>query len=232
MYRDAPGGDPTAGFALSPTGEAGLRRWREQNCLACHQLYGFGGYLGPDLTHVTSRVDRASFLQILRAGTGPMPPVAMDEAAADELYVFLAELGTSGQGHMLGAAGAPTWPEVFRTIASDEVSPGAELFERFQCGRCHIPLQMGHVAAPDLTRTWERMSVGMIEGILLHGRGNMPLLGLDRVQADALTRLLRTLNERRGELHGEVAVRTALPWFNYERPSASTPDRPESDGHR
>lgn len=30
---------------------AGLRTWQEQNCQSCHQLYGLGGYMGPDLTN-------------------------------------------------------------------------------------------------------------------------------------------------------------------------------------
>ena len=29
--------------------------WQKYNCHTCHQLYGLGGYLGPDLTNVYSR---------------------------------------------------------------------------------------------------------------------------------------------------------------------------------
>ena len=47
VYRDDPG-DPAAFTQLSPQGRDGYRLWREQNCHTCHQLYGFGGYLGPD----------------------------------------------------------------------------------------------------------------------------------------------------------------------------------------
>lgn len=86
VYRDDPEGDPSAFTELSSAARAGFMHWRAQNCLVCHQLYGFGGYLDPDLTHVAQRVDESNFLEILKKGTGPMSRVKMGEAEAKELY--------------------------------------------------------------------------------------------------------------------------------------------------
>ncbi|MCH7870146.1 MAG: c-type cytochrome, partial [Planctomycetes bacterium] len=35
--------------------KSGLAIWRENNCQACHQIYGYGGFLGPDLTNLMDR---------------------------------------------------------------------------------------------------------------------------------------------------------------------------------
>ncbi|MHA1544136.1 MAG: c-type cytochrome, partial [Alphaproteobacteria bacterium] len=34
--------------------QAGQRLFQKKNCIACHQFYGLGGYMGPDLTNVIS----------------------------------------------------------------------------------------------------------------------------------------------------------------------------------
>ncbi len=79
VYRDDPESNPGGFTALSDRARQGFGLWRDQNCHVCHQLYGFGGYLGPDLTHVSQRVDLDTFTQILREGTGPMPPIPLDD---------------------------------------------------------------------------------------------------------------------------------------------------------
>jgi nitric oxide reductase subunit C len=35
--------------------------FQEYNCIACHQLYGLGGYLGPDLTNAYSDSNRGEW---------------------------------------------------------------------------------------------------------------------------------------------------------------------------
>ena len=47
--------DPTETRVLEGEELAGRRVWLANNCQACHQLYGFGGFLGPDLTNAASR---------------------------------------------------------------------------------------------------------------------------------------------------------------------------------
>src|SRR5678816_3296076 len=91
VYRDDPG-DPAAFTQLSTQGRDGYRLWREQNCHTCHQLYGFGGYLGPDLTHVARRVTNDDFYLILHAGVGPMPRIDVSDQEVDHIYAFLKEM--------------------------------------------------------------------------------------------------------------------------------------------
>ena len=39
---------------LSKKAIEGENIWLQKNCNSCHQLYGLGGYLGPDLTNIFS----------------------------------------------------------------------------------------------------------------------------------------------------------------------------------
>lgn len=65
--------------------------WQEKNCIACHQLYGLGGYLGPDLTHVTGNPQKGFDYAkvIIRYGTGRMPRFQLTEQEADDIASFL-----------------------------------------------------------------------------------------------------------------------------------------------
>lgn len=236
VYRDDPEGDPSAFTELSPSARAGFMHWRAQNCLVCHQLYGFGGYLGPDLTHVAQRVDEPTFLEILKKGTGPMPRATMAEAEAKELYAFLREMDRSGQGHPSAASTPLTWGEAFDPVRSEATAPGIEIFTKFECSRCHQPLRVGQFGSPDLTRAWERNSRSGLRVLLRSGRGSMPMFSMSDADSAKVIELLKALNAHRDELLSrQRESRGELPWWNYT-PSArpATPGQPMggADGSR
>ena len=93
VYSDAPG--PTQ---LDDPARRGAEIWHEENCQACHQIYGYGGFLGPDLTNFASRADEARLGAWLIAGPGAMPSFEMppDEQAA--LWAWLEAIDSTGQG--------------------------------------------------------------------------------------------------------------------------------------
>ena len=68
---------------------AGLNVWQKYNCSACHQLFGLGGYMGPDLTHVVSRKGPLYVQAILTAGTSRMPNFDLEESEIDSMVQFL-----------------------------------------------------------------------------------------------------------------------------------------------
>ena len=66
VYAD-PAGKRTP---LSPLAARGRALWHRRNCQSCHQIYGFGGFLGPDLTNaVLGGTSLGSATQLLRART-------------------------------------------------------------------------------------------------------------------------------------------------------------------
>jgi nitric oxide reductase subunit C len=68
--------------------------YQEKNCTACHQIYGLGGYLGPDLTNVISQKGKGEeyVRAILRTGTGRMPDYGFSEEEINALTAFLIDV--------------------------------------------------------------------------------------------------------------------------------------------
>ena len=58
----------------------GQQLFQEHNCVACHQFYGLGGYMGPDLTNVMSLKGRAYAEAFIRAGSVQMPTKSMSNS--------------------------------------------------------------------------------------------------------------------------------------------------------
>ncbi|MBS1506354.1 MAG: cytochrome c [Bacteroidetes bacterium] len=75
--------------------------WQEKNCLACHQIYGLGGFLGPDLTNVYSNQTKgpAYITAFVRNGTPTMPSFSLTESEMNSLLAFLQHVSASGQSN-------------------------------------------------------------------------------------------------------------------------------------
>ena len=73
--------------------------WQERNCQSCHQIYGLGGYLGPDITNVIS--DRykgqAYAAAIIKNGTAKMPNFKLCDSDVNNLVAFLSWINKSGK---------------------------------------------------------------------------------------------------------------------------------------
>lgn len=53
----------------------GKKLYQQYNCTACHQIYGLGGYLGPELTTAQSDPNRGeNYMKALLKGGGPRMP--------------------------------------------------------------------------------------------------------------------------------------------------------------
>ncbi|MBK9283025.1 MAG: cytochrome c [Sphingobacteriaceae bacterium] len=72
--------------------------FQEYNCIACHQIYGLGGYMGPDLTNVISEKskgkDYAQFF--LKYGSNRMPNFNLNETEINDLLSYLAVVDQTG----------------------------------------------------------------------------------------------------------------------------------------
>ncbi|MBD81512.1 MAG: nitric-oxide reductase [Crocinitomicaceae bacterium] len=72
--------------------------WQKNNCTACHQLYGLGGYLGPDLTNIHSSPKKgpAYIKAFLNSGVKMMPNFNFTEEEKDQLIAFLEAVDRTG----------------------------------------------------------------------------------------------------------------------------------------
>ncbi len=71
--------------------------WQKYNCNACHQVYGLGGYLGPDLTNVYSTKGKEYIKALLYNGTAAMPNFQLSEKEISALLAFLQNIDVSGK---------------------------------------------------------------------------------------------------------------------------------------
>ena len=73
--------------------------WQKKNCTACHQLYGLGGYMGPDLTNVISSSGKGEFYAeaFIRSGTKVMPNFQFKDNEVKSLIAFLKYVDASGK---------------------------------------------------------------------------------------------------------------------------------------
>lgn len=74
--------------------------WQKYNCQSCHQLYGLGGYLGPDLTNEYSKFsgNHEVLKAFFRGGFKQMPTFSLTQKEEDMLIEFLKETDASGNG--------------------------------------------------------------------------------------------------------------------------------------
>lgn len=83
---------------LSDKALKGQELWQQNNCFSCHQLYGLGGYLGPDLTNVYSAENKgAEYIKaFLNSGIKAMPKFHFTDEEKEVIVTFLKEVDESG----------------------------------------------------------------------------------------------------------------------------------------
>ncbi|MCP5382291.1 MAG: cytochrome c [Kordiimonadaceae bacterium] len=76
----------------------GQKLFRENNCWACHQIYGLGGYMGPDLTNVVANPELGPEYarMFIEEGTDRMPNFGFNEQEVDDLIAYLKHIGEGG----------------------------------------------------------------------------------------------------------------------------------------
>lgn len=76
----------------------GEKIWQDNNCTACHQIYGLGGYLGPDLTNIISNPNKGKQYAkaFFNSGIKSMPKFDFDEQESTALIAFLEHIDKTG----------------------------------------------------------------------------------------------------------------------------------------
>lgn len=78
--------------------DRGKLLFQKHNCIACHQLYGLGGYMGPDLTNVISAQGKGApyAKAFLMSGTQRMPNFHLNENEINDLLEYLTYIDKTG----------------------------------------------------------------------------------------------------------------------------------------
>lgn len=77
--------------------DQGKLLWQQKNCTSCHQLYGLGGHLGPDLTNVSSLRSPEYIEAFLKSGTPVMPDFHLSNQEIEAFKAFLKSVDASGK---------------------------------------------------------------------------------------------------------------------------------------
>ncbi len=225
---------------LSKAAREGRALWQAYACQTCHQFYGQGGFLGPDLTNAASRVDSTRLVSLLTVGSGQMPPLGFSDGETAAMAAFLREMdrpeigrgelrmGTPGEG---AGAQAAFERAIEAMLGADqdlaEVAAGFEAYRIRPCSACHFPFRDSPVGAPDLSLAAGSLAPDSLDQVLAEGR---PLLGmpppvppLDDADRAALTAFLEFLSANREQLEAATEALAAgrrldwgaLPWWEY-----------------
>jgi len=83
---------------MSNQAKHGEDLWQKSNCTSCHQLYGLGGYMGPDLTNIVSRPNKGPIYikAFLNSGVKAMPKFNFSEKEKDNIIAFLTHIDRTG----------------------------------------------------------------------------------------------------------------------------------------
>lgn len=199
---------------LSETEKQGLTLWRKHNCHTCHQLYGFGGFLGPDLTNlVTDETEASVYEDILTLGKKQMPAFGFTQAEQKSILAFLKALNRTGQSQPKGIAlveSSERFSALLETFTKkhpeelmEDVVQGCRTFERVGCIACHRPFTEGVVGnkrTPDLSKEHAAQSLDQLRTITREGKGVMPQYQLTEAELVNLNRFFRYISAHRDEL--------------------------------
>lgn len=218
---------------LSAPAKEGLALWRKNNCQACHQIHGFGGFLGPDLTNIVARRPHEDWTDVLTRGRKQMPAFEFEEQQRIAIVAFLAEIDETGTSvpHFTGLKEGVDANYLVRNFlhaanrAVDEAVPrGEEQIHKNGCNACHRPFAVGTQGAPDLSLSLSLRSPEYIRAILLESKGSMPAYDfLTQQQLGDILACLTWMNANRRELglfyskkqKGDTFHWATVPWFEY-----------------
>jgi len=226
--------DPSDARPLSPLAAEGRHVWLEHNCQSCHQLYGFGGFLGPDLTNASPRLAPGRLQTVVTRGVGLMPVFPLSSAEIGALGEFLAAMDETGQGQAklrTEDSREDDPARAFRQIEEELARGNPEDVRRYQvyresgCELCHVPFRESLTGTPDITDVFDRLPAEEVEGVLAAGRGQMPAPELSSDERESILGFLLWLSEHREALlqqpgasapgSGGRGIWSTLPWWEY-----------------
>jgi len=228
--------DPTETRVLQGEELEGRRVWLANNCQACHQLYGFGGFLGPDLTNVAARLQKPQLADRLALGQGQMPKFDLPAQQVDALWQFLSAMNETGigqarnpgsggalvKGNPLPSPNTLAVQKILQESGNEAAQNGFDIYRSYTCVGCHVLFGESAIGAPDLSLSGARLSPDEIEYKLEVGVPPiMPPSGLSADKRKEVQVFISFLAQNRSaalalvEEHADDAFWTNLPWWEF-----------------
>lgn len=220
----------------------GRRLWSKNGCQSCHQLYGFGGFIGPDLTNVAPRLQPGQLEELLTNGVKQMPAFHMADHEIESIRAFLTAMNETGTGQarrpslgrtvvtvdLEGDAPPRTPAEALaRAVEAQDdaaVVEGHDLFLGRNCTTCHTFFRPSSVGAPDLSRSGSTLTADELSTVLANGRPPlMPKPILNAAERNAVRAFILFMARERTDVIQRVVPDedvpswwAELPWWEYE----------------
>lgn len=218
--------------SLSEEAQEGWWLWHHHNCQSCHQFFGYGGFLGPDLTNAADRLTDERLQSILTEGAQPMPAFHLSDDEIESLRVFLEEMNEMGVSQPLLASesGADLLDVVLEKLTvAEALSPlesrGRALILEKRCGDCHGPAPGGRPEVTSLTEILKSPGEDGVRLIIDEGRTarGMPRFQFVGEDADAIIAISKFLAVNSEAIEETTRQRSSaqptdeIPWFEYKR---------------
>ncbi|GMQ82849.1 MAG: hypothetical protein BMS9Abin05_2312 [Rhodothermia bacterium] len=100
---------------ISNIGRDGRLLYQKYNCTSCHQLYGLGGYIGPDLTNAAGKGE-AYLKAFLQNGSAVMPNYNLPEHEIEAITAYLVYVNETG--HFPEKMAQRTWYGSFKILGN------------------------------------------------------------------------------------------------------------------
>ena len=213
---------------LSSLAREGQSLWLRHNCQSCHQIHGFGGFLGPDLTNAAPSLTEARMERMLTGGAGQMPAFHLAADQRSALLQFLVEIDKTGISQPRVAPKLPPDELLDLLVAKAELSAaeseGLAILRKEKCIACHLPNHGSAVRAPDLTTALGRLGKEKVLQTLANGvQGTvMPKLKLGEAEQEGIIAFLDWLQANRDQAARVFSVTRpgggsllSIPWWEY-----------------
>jgi quinol-cytochrome oxidoreductase complex cytochrome b subunit/cytochrome c551/c552 len=145
---------PTGWLELSPVEMAGIGYFRQENCIACHTVGDGKPKIGPDLAGSAIHKTGAWMIQHFKRPSAmvpgsAMPPIQLSDAQLNTLAAFLLKLNPQN------AVALQSAPEF--------AVEGALIYQKSQCGSCHMVNGVGVKLGPPLNGLKRRRAESWVE---------------------------------------------------------------------
>ena len=84
---------------MTSTAIKGKIVFQEKNCISCHQIFGLGGYLGPELTNTISQKNKGKAYAeaVITGGIGRMPNFHLKSDEVQAVMAYLEYIDNSSK---------------------------------------------------------------------------------------------------------------------------------------